>query len=55
MIKYVCSHCGKDAVVKEQDVFYSCAECWIKANKGKKYDVQSTLRRKGLHGDGSNG
>ena len=36
MIEYPCKHCGKKAVVKEQDVFYSCAECWLQRNAPKK-------------------
>ena len=37
-MKHGCGKCGADAVVVEQDVFYSCAKCWLKANasKGKK-------------------
>jgi hypothetical protein len=30
-----CGTCGAVATVKEQDAFYSCAKCWLKAN-GKK-------------------
>jgi DNA-directed RNA polymerase subunit RPC12/RpoP len=36
MIDYTCHTCGKKAVVKEQDVLYSCAECWVKRNTPKK-------------------
>lgn len=36
MIDYRCGHCGKKALVKDQDVFYSCAECWIQRNAPKK-------------------
>jgi DNA-directed RNA polymerase subunit RPC12/RpoP len=36
MIDYTCGHCGKKAVVKEQDVFYLCAKCWVKNNTSKK-------------------
>lgn len=36
MIEYKCSYCSKKAVVKEQDIFYSCAECWLKRNAQKK-------------------
>ena len=46
-----CDQCNKDALVVEQDVFYSCADCWIKDNahkvfmyrKGKKDEKSSRV------------
>lgn len=36
MNKPKCSKCDKDAVIIEQDTFYSCADCWIKNNAHKR-------------------
>ena len=33
---FVCRYCGKKAVVREMDIFYECAKCWLKNNKPAK-------------------
>ena len=33
---FVCRYCGKKAVVREMDIFYECAKCWLKKNKPEK-------------------
>jgi predicted RNA-binding Zn-ribbon protein involved in translation (DUF1610 family) len=30
-----CGTCGAVATIKEQDAFYSCAECWLKVHSKK--------------------
>ena len=45
-----CDHCNKDAVVVEQDAFYSCADCWLKRNAHKilmQYSIITAMHQKG--------
>jgi len=47
-MKHGCGKCGEDATIVEQDVFYSCAKCWLKSNKkvkGGKSREQSAVYR----------